>query len=66
MPPTCWEVLVTTGFESRRGRISVAVPMAYLAILKSLTGIAGLACSGIKLTDTTYHSLGMQNGHECY
>ena len=28
-----WEVLVRTGFESRWGRISVAVPVVYLAML---------------------------------
>ena len=29
----CWEVLVRTGFESRWGRISVALLVAYLAML---------------------------------
>ena len=33
MPATCWQVLVRTGFESRWGRISVAVPMVYQAML---------------------------------
>ena len=32
MPTTCWEMLVRTGFESPWDQISVAVPVAYLAI----------------------------------
>ena len=40
MLSTCWKVLVGTGFESRWGRISVAVPVGYLAML-SLTGLPG-------------------------
>ena len=32
MPTTWWEVLVRTGFESPWGRISVAMPVAYLAM----------------------------------
>ena len=33
MPATYWEVLVRAGFESSWGGISVAVPVAYLAML---------------------------------
>ena len=36
MLATCWRVLVGTGFESRWGRISVAVPVEYLAIRHNL------------------------------
>ena len=43
MPATCWEALVGTGFESRWVWISVAVPVAYLAMLSFW-----LACRGIK------------------
>ena len=35
--------------------VTVAVPVAYLAMLN-----LWMACRGIKWTDTTYHSLGMQ------
>ena len=36
MPATCWDMLIRTGFKSRWGWISVAVPAAvvYLAMLK--------------------------------
>ena len=61
MPATCWEALVGTGFKSPWVWISVAVPVAYLAMLS-----LWLACRGIKWTDTTYHSLGMRQRHECY
>ena len=61
MPATCWKMLVRTGFKSPWGRISVAVLVAYLTMLS-----LWLACQGIKWTDTTYHSLGMHQRHECY
>ena len=41
MLATCWKVLVRTGFESRWGRISVAVPVAYLAMLLVCDWLAG-------------------------
>ena len=46
MPAVCWEVLARTGFESRWGPISVAVPMVYLAMLS-----LRLACRRLKLTN---------------
>ena len=55
MPATCWEVLVRTGVESHWSQISVQVPVAYLAILS-----LWLAWRGNRSTDTTYHTLGMQ------
>ena len=50
MPAIWWKVLVRTGFESCWVRISVAVPMVYLAMLNLWP-----AYCGMKWTDTTYH-----------
>ena len=60
MPATCWEALVGTGFESRWVLISVALPVAYLAIL-SLWLAEGLS----EQTQPTTR-LACSNGHECY
>ena len=55
MPATCWEVLVRTGFESLWGQISVALLVAYVAML----GLRWLSRGWG--TDTTYHLLGLQH-----
>ena len=62
MPATWWEALVRTGFESRWGWISVAVPVPYLAMLKSLTGLPR------DLSEQTQPTtrLACSNGLECY
>ena len=69
MPATCWdcilylvswEALVRTGFESRWVWISVAVPMAYLAMLS-----LWLACRGLSKQTQPTTRLACSNGHEC-